>query len=319
MGEVSTWPEPGTDAADRSDPAERPGAFTDLPRSEQLQQDGIRHDQQGTGSQGQWLALQQELRMKDFVVRQLERQLGFERGVEELLVAQCDSRDRFCEEQVDFLAEKLQGEFDSTGMSAVDAMDHTDKQIEDTFIQRNVCWWQSEAQSVRSMYENVESQSNADQAQLSDQDKTMYFVHLQRLVDTTVRAFNLRRMEAETSGKRRLKTLKDNHAERLHRHIWAVMSCERREMPQAPMLQRDAIERSCLHGGWPDSQSADFWAADSGLQDVEDPEATFDQFNPLASESEAESGSESLASRDTSVPPPGSSDGDGSCDEERAA
>lgn len=254
--------------------------------------------------------------MKDFVVRQLERQLGFERGVEELLVAQCDSRDRFCQEQVDFLADKLHGEFDSTGMSAVDAMDHTDQQIEASFIQRNVCWWQSEAQSVRSMYENVESQSNADQAQLSDQDRTMYFVHLQRLVDTTVRAFNLRRLEAETSGKRRLKTLKDNHAERLHRHIWSVMSCERREMPQPPMEHRGTFESACAHAGWPESQSADFWADDSGLQDVEDPEATFDQFNPMASGSEeADSGTESLASRETSVPPSGSSDV--SCDAER--
>lgn len=234
--------------------------------------------------------------MKEFVVKQLERQLGFERGVDEILAMECESRERFCQEQVEMLADTFSDHLTSASVSAANAMGETDKLIEDSFTSRNVGWWQLEAQSVQSLYETVEGQSTEDQEMLTAQDRASYFMYMQHLVNNTVRSFNMRRRQAECQGKRRLQTLRRHNTDRIQRHISSVMTNPRDGSHRAWGHERAyaARETDSMFGMSPGHE----------INGIDDPEASLDQFDPMLSDSEDEdSGTESLASLATEYPP----------------
>jgi len=238
--------------------------------------------------------------MKDFVVKQLERQLGFERGVDELLVQESQSREHFCQEQVELLADALSENFGSASLSAVNAMGETDKLIENSFTSRNVGWWQSEAEYVKSLYENIESQSTEDQEMLPAQDRASYFLHMQHLVNNVVRAFNLRRHQAECQGQRRLDTMKKHNVHRIQRHLGSVMANPRDDSFRVWGNERAvAAQHSAGLYNIPSSYT---WQGFE-MNDIDDPDAPLDQLDPMLSESDGDSsGTESLASLDTDLP-----------------
>lgn len=225
-------------------------------------------------SQGQWLALQQELRMKDFVVWQLERQLGFERGCDEWLVAEC-----WREEQED----------------------ESDGNTPNSFASQSACWWRLEAQCVRSLYDRVDLQSTTDQSRLTVQDRADYFAHLQPLVDQVVRAFNVRRVEAERTTERRLRELKrhrDNVSHRKDCGVVPVASCSGTAPFSDDGLPHEVGEDGEVgddEEGWEEQQldeSPETPAAEFGNEDFEFPDE----------EEDSDSLTGSLASRATAAP-----------------
>merc|ERR1712129_646798 len=85
-----------------------------------------------------------------------------------------------------------------------------------------------------------------------------------------------------------------HHADRLQRHICTARRA--RESSASPRLQAADLGR---HGLPPSSFDM---LPGLDLNDIEDPEASLDNFDPMLSDSEGESGPDSLASRATDVP-----------------
>lgn len=179
-------------------------------------------------SKGQWLAMQQELRMKDFVVQQLERQLGFERGCDKWLATESTSMERR-REQLGFCAAECEGAFDRSRqvlacMAANSEIEVESKRTEDTYVTRNEGWWHSEAEFVKALYQRVEVQSTADLSDMSERDRVAYHEYIQPLVQKLVTTFNTRRFQAEQFREQRLRALQQHHEDLLRRHMSSAMS-----------------------------------------------------------------------------------------------
>lgn len=175
-------------------------------------------------SRGWWLATRQEARIKNFVLKQLERQLTFERGCDAWLSSECMSREQR-EEQLGCFTEGLA---DSSKLSrlagALDAFRDEDRRTENGYTQQNVGWWQDEEQSINSLFEGISHQSTTDLASLTHHARVTYDARVCPLVHKVIHSFQCRRMEAETLLKHRLSKLQEHHDAVLQRQVRSLMA-----------------------------------------------------------------------------------------------
>lgn len=169
---------------------------------------------------GHWLALQQELRMKDFVVQQLQRQLGFEQGCGRWLASERLIMEQRGEEQLHYLA-VANGFHQGPILTdlGVEEIEADGRRTEDTYMRHSAGWWHSEAQSVETLSRMVEMQSTADQVRLGEEDRTAYRSYISPIVASLQQTFNTRRRDAERIRLERLRVLKQEHGELLQRHV----------------------------------------------------------------------------------------------------
>lgn len=178
----------------------------------------------GQVSRGTWLAAQQELRLKDFAMQQLERQLGFERGCYQWL--ESTLRTRECrEEQVGYLAHDVMEDAEALHVAgiAVQKFRGEDRWTEDVLLSQNSVWWRTEAKTVETLQEGMQSQLFDDHAGLTTQDRQMYDAHVAPQIDRIVRDFECRRGKAEQWSQERVHDLHDHHSLVLQRHLSTLL------------------------------------------------------------------------------------------------
>jgi len=206
--------------------------------------------------------------MKDFVVQQLERQLGFERGCDKWLATESTSMERRREEQLGFCAAACEGAFDLSrqvlaGMAANNEIEVESKRTEDTYVTRNAGWWHSEAEFVKALYQRVEVQSTADLSDMSEQDRVAYHEYIQPLVRKLVTTFNTRRFQAEQFREQRLRALQQHHEDLLdllRRHMSSAMSVHKGSNTAEGLESASGLPGLTwnLHLDEPEASSVDF-------------------------------------------------------------
>eukprot|EP00929_Paragymnodinium_shiwhaense_P070467 TRINITY_DN35685_c0_g1_i1.p1 TRINITY_DN35685_c0_g1~~TRINITY_DN35685_c0_g1_i1.p1 ORF type:complete len:472 (+),score=99.45 TRINITY_DN35685_c0_g1_i1:103-1518(+) len=179
-----------------------------------------------TISMGQWLALQQELRLKDFLIFQLERQLNFERGCDGWFESNSWVREQR-EEQLHTYTEGNSGGEDNADAQAragmaVDEYENEDERAEHLLRQRSAGWWDGEAETVRRQYEGMEHQCSMDQAKLGEDEREEYNWHMKYLVEEMVDSFKTRRETQERSQETRITTWRQHHDRVRQRHLQTV-------------------------------------------------------------------------------------------------
>lgn len=149
-------------------------------------------------SPGHWLAVQQELRTKDFVLNQLERQLGFEQGRDEWLMSEWHWREKRERHIINLTLQESSCEmvFEHVGQ-AVNMFMGEDQHVEDTYCKQGNNYWMSEAQSTHVLFNDIQQKSVQDSAGLTDYDREEYDAHMQPVLLDLLTNFNTRRSDAQ--------------------------------------------------------------------------------------------------------------------------
>lgn len=177
----------------------------------------------------QWLLLQHELRVKDFGIQQLERQLGFERKLDAWFMSELTRREmcedrmsdivaRHCEQENRLWLEEL----------AADALLGEDRRVEENLWSQGVSWWLCEAGSTQEMARGIEQQSFEDQARLDPRDRAEYRSEVSGIACKLVNSFRARRFSAEMLQSERVQRLRERNDMARGKRLRHVMSAEHR-------------------------------------------------------------------------------------------
>jgi hypothetical protein len=178
-------------------------------------------------SRGRWLAEQQELRTKDFVMSQLERQLEFERGRGDWLTSELTWRE-LREGRVTVLAQKqttgLEKDVESDMLEVGQFLDE-DLRLQDAFTSETASFWSCEANSTKSLRCDLEQQVLKDRCVLDDTDRAEYDQHLITVFHGLRHSFESRRFEAREHQRIVSSALQMHHGQVRSRHLQAINSC----------------------------------------------------------------------------------------------
>lgn len=178
-------------------------------------------------SRGRWLAEQQELRTKDFMMSQLERQLEFERGRGDWLTSELTWRE-LREGRVTVLAQKqttgLEKDVESDMLEVGQFLDE-DLRLQHAFTSQTASFWSCEANSTKSLRCDLEQQVLKDRCLLDDTDRAEYDQHLITVFHGLRHSFESRRFEAREHQRIMSSALQMHHGKVRDRHLQAINSC----------------------------------------------------------------------------------------------
>jgi hypothetical protein len=208
------------------------------------------------------LVLRQGLRLKDFSIRQLERQLGFERSCDDWLVSEKISQE-YREEQISRLADELPNGMDAHRRvgRAVEALQGDDERLEELYLQHSSGWWRSEAHCVQVACRDMELGRDHDLDTLCHDDRVSYGRHIQEFTRNLLGSFTTRRHQAQQLYENKLQILRSQHNTVRQRYLHTIFSTSARafgcapemDTPEASFAGNDAADPADFNLAWPDS------------------------------------------------------------------
>lgn len=200
---------------------------------------------------GRWLALKQEMKMKDFRNDQMGRQIDFERHRTAWLESERSWReDR--ERRMDVLAYEAQpqhidepictrtmrtdeiwrgqsptdnrAESREHGYQAIDVFFGEDVSLESSYMRNSQAFWDVEANSMRSHEDDMLAQSEQDQVYMSTAERQEYENSLDNAFETMRAGFEEQRTEAHKNANQVVQDLSKHHDKVRWRHLQNMMS-----------------------------------------------------------------------------------------------
>jgi hypothetical protein len=186
-------------------------------------------------SQGLWLASQQELKVKDFMLAQLTRQLFFERGREDWLKSEQQWRETREQHFSCFAQDGCTGVADHDALQAANMQVTTsmteDQRLEECYNSNFCSFWTEEARSIDMLLNDIEQQSCKDHSEMTGSDKDEYDKHLLPIFSTLTENFKFRRQEANQ--------LRREIVQDLHSHLDTVRKRHLHVIAQVSHLDED--------------------------------------------------------------------------------
>lgn len=171
------------------------------------------------------MATQQELKMKDFIIGQLRRQLGFERGRGEWLASEQHWRERR-ERHVKCFSSRSSNAFNSRRMqdvrSEVDRFMGEDHHVEESYRSNSSNFWLDEASSLDALFHDIEMQAAHMRSKMTEDEALEYEERLMAAFRQLKDDFNARRSEAARHQSEEMEVLHKYHDKVRKRHLFTI-------------------------------------------------------------------------------------------------
>lgn len=173
-------------------------------------------------SQGHWLAVTQELKMKEFAIRQMDRQLDFERRRADWLMSEIRWRER----RECHISSFTQGGFVDelaleNGLMAVNDSLGEDHRVQDSYASNSSSFWSVEASWMEALCSEIHMESIEDHS-LSESDRLEYYRHLTPAFRGLRKSFKSRRFQADQHQCEALQQIQKHHDKVRSRHLRAL-------------------------------------------------------------------------------------------------
>lgn len=201
-------------------------------------------------SAGQWLAVQQELRTKDFAIEQLQRQLGFEQSRDEWLMSEVHWREKR-ERHITSLAwrDACSAEVFNEVDQAVNTFMGEDRLVEDMYCLHGQDWWTSEAEAIHGLFSDITSRGLQDHTELTDIDRMEYNAYLKPMLEKFLKSFNTRRSDAEELQSSIVQEMKKHHTKVRNRLLATAMPFEDSTSLSSNETLNDTISEDLVYRG----------------------------------------------------------------------
>lgn len=176
-------------------------------------------------SRGFSMATQQEMKMKDFTIGQLTRQLGFERGRGEWLTTEQHWRERR-ERHVKCFSSRPGTAINSRRMqdvrTEVDRFMGEDHLVEESYRSNSSNFWLDEASSLDALFHDIEMQTAYLRSEMTEDEALEYEERLMAAFRHLKENFNARRSEAARHQSEEMQVLHKHHDKVRKRHLFTI-------------------------------------------------------------------------------------------------